>query len=140
MRNSTVDPLKGSPAGLLAGARILVVEDEFMIAMQLQSLFEEEGAEVVGPYHTLDEALEHAKTEDISAASLDVNLGRETAAPIASLLAQRDVPFMFYSVQTNDPSLANWRHVRLIQKPADPTVLVRAVASLLNPEMRQAAE
>lgn len=110
----------------------MVVEDEFVIAMQLQSLFEEEGAQVLGPYHNLADALEHAKTDDISAASLDVNLGRDTAAPVASLLAERHVPFVFYSVQTNDPSLADWRHVPLIQKPADPSALIETMAAMVR--------
>jgi DNA-binding response OmpR family regulator len=118
--------------GLLAGARILVVEDEFLIALQLQSVFEDEGAQVLGPYSSLSEALKHAETDDISAASLDVNLGRDTAAPVASILARRHVPFVFYSVQTKDPSLAPWQHIRVIQKPASPHELVQAMAALLH--------
>ena len=115
-----------------------MVEDEFLIAMHLQSIFEEEGAEVLGPYRTLAEALEHAATEDITAASLDLNLGRDTAAPIADVLARRHVPFIFYSVQTGDPALAPWRHVRLIQKPAAAMELVEAIAGLVR--VREAAE
>jgi DNA-binding response OmpR family regulator len=122
--------------GILAGARILVVEDEFVIAMQIQSLLEEEGAYVVGPYHTLSEALKHIDGNDITAASLDLNLGRETAGPLASLLQQRHIPFVFYSVQTNDTALDKWRHVRLIQKPAA-SALIDAMAALVR---RHAAE
>jgi DNA-binding response OmpR family regulator len=131
----------GTPgAGRLSGARILVVEDEFVIAMQLQSLFEEEGAQVLGPYHNLADALEHAGSDDISAASLDVNLGRDTAAPVASLLAERNVPFVFYSVQTNDPALTDWRHVRLIQKPAAPSELIEAIAALVRHRTKETAD
>ncbi len=126
------DTQTNESGGLLAGARILVVEDEFLIALQLQSVFEDEGAQVLGPYHSLSEAMTHAATDDISAASLDVNLGRDTAVPVASLLARRQVPFVFYSVQTNDPSLALWRHIRVIQKPASPHELVQAMAALLH--------
>jgi DNA-binding response OmpR family regulator len=129
---SDEDTQTNQNGGLLAGARILVVEDEFVIAMQLQTVFEDEGAQVLGPYHSLSEALKHAETDDISAASLDVNLGRDTAAPVAGLLARRHIPFVFYSVQTNDPSLAPWRHIRVIQKPASPHELVQAMASLLH--------
>jgi DNA-binding response OmpR family regulator len=126
--------------GRLNGARILVVEDEFVIAMQLQSIFEEEGAQVLGPYHSVTDALEHAGSDDISAASLDVNLGRETAAPVASVLAGRNVPFVFYSVQTNDPSLADWRHIPLIQKPAAPSDLIEAIAALVRRRTTEAAD
>ena len=126
--------------GRLSGARILVVEDEFVIAMQIQSLFEEEGAQVLGPYHNLAEALEHAQSDDISAASLDVNLGRETAAPVANLLAERHVPFVFYSVKNDDPALAPWRHIPLIQKPADPAELIEAMAALVHQRTTAAAD
>jgi DNA-binding response OmpR family regulator len=127
-------------AGRLSGARILVVEDEFVIAMQLQSLFEEEGAQVLGPYYNLADALEHAADADISAASLDVNLGRETAAPVAILLAGRKVPFVFYSVQTNDPSLADWRHIPVIQKPAAPSDLIEVIAALVHRRTSETAD
>jgi DNA-binding response OmpR family regulator len=109
-----------------------VVEDEFLIALQLQSVFEDEGARVLGPYHSLPEALKHAETDDISAASLDVNLGRDTAGPVATILARRHVPFVFYSVQPKDPALAAWRHVRVIEKPASPHELVQAMVALLR--------
>lgn len=123
--------------GALTGARILVVEDEFIIAMQIQSLLEDEGAQVIGPYHTLSEALEHAEVEDITAASLDLNLGRNTAEPVASVLEQRHVPFVFYSVATGDPALADWQHVRIVQKPAAPA-LIEAVAALVQQRVAEA--
>lgn len=125
--------------GALAGAQILVVEDEFVIAMQLQSMFEEEGAEVLGPYHTLPDALAHAETDDITAASLDFHLGRDTAADIASLLERRQVPFVFYSVQTGDPALERWRHIPLIQKPAA-SMLVQALAALVHTRVSEDAQ
>jgi DNA-binding response OmpR family regulator len=118
--------------GRLSGARILVVEDEFVIAMQLQSLFEEEGAHVLGPYHSLAEAMEHAKSDEISAASLDLNLGCDNAMPVASLLTEREVPFLFYSVKTDDPVFAAWRHILLVQKPAATNELVNAIATLVR--------
>lgn len=121
-----------APGRRLTGARILVVEDEFLIAMQIQSIFEEEGAEVLGPYHTLSDALKHVKTEDITAASLDLNLGKDVATPIAMTLQRRGIPFVFYTVQTGDPVLAQWQHVRLIQKPAAPEDLLDAMIALVR--------
>lgn len=126
-------------AGRLCGTRILVVEDEFIIAMQLQSVFEEEGAHVLGPYSTLAEALEHAASDDITVASLDVNLGQDTATAVATVLNRRQVPFMFYSVATDDPALASWRHVRLIKKPAAASELIDAVAALVRPHTPEPA-
>jgi DNA-binding response OmpR family regulator len=119
--------------GALAGVRVLVVEDEFLIAMQIQSIFEDEGAEVIGPFHTLADALQHAARENITAATLDLNLGRDSATAVAVVLERRHVPFVFYSVQTrSDPAIADWAHIRLISKPAAPAVLVEAIAELVR--------
>lgn len=120
----------GSPQGALAGARILVVEDEFLIALQLQEMLEAEGAGVIGPCSSLSDALEQEARADISAATLDLNLGRELATPVAEALTSRHIPFLFYSVQTRDPALAAWSHVPLVQKPARPEEFIRALAQL----------
>ncbi|GAA0536086.1 DNA-binding response OmpR family regulator [Rhizomicrobium palustre] len=121
-----------TPGGALSGARILVVEDEFLIGMQLQAVFEEEGAEVIGPCATLAEALERAREGDITGATLDFNLGKQLVTPVAELLTQRRVPFLFYSVKTTHSALDPWRHLPLVQKPAAPDELVRTLASLLK--------
>ena len=137
----TVQGLKTASADaldrrVLTGARILMVEDEILIAMQLQSIFEEHGAVVVGPCHTLAEALRRAEHERISAATLDLNLDRDSAMPVAAVLQRRSIPFVFYSVQRRgDPPIAGWSHIRVISKPADPLVLVAALRGLLTDEL-----
>src|SRR5215469_596961 len=83
----------------LAGARILVVEDEFIIALEIQANLEEAGATVVGPALTLQQALELAENESLSAAMLDLRLGRDSAAAVAQVLAERHIPFLFYTGQ-----------------------------------------
>lgn len=79
----------------LAGRRILVVEDEFVIAALAADLLEGLGASVVGPAGTLEAALELAATEDLHAAVLDVNMNGLRSDPVAELLAGRGVPFVF---------------------------------------------
>ncbi len=120
----------------LQGARILVVEDEPIIAMELQSVFEDKGAVVVGPARTLEAALRHAGKAQISAAVLDLRLGPEPIAPVARLLRARDIPFLFYSGQPrNDPLRAEWPEALFLSKPATTHQLMIAVLSLL--ELRQ---
>ena len=68
-------------AGSLAGARVLVVDDEFLIAAQLQCDLTEAGAEVIGPSHTLQAALALAEREHLTAAILDIQLGRDSVGP-----------------------------------------------------------
>ena len=74
----------------LARRRILVVEDEALIAMDLEWTLRQSGCEVVGPVATLGDAVRAAATEHpLDGAILDVNLGRERVFPVADLLADR---------------------------------------------------
>lgn len=80
----------------LSGRRILVVEDEYMLAECLHELLRGEGAEVLGPASCVDDAnalLDHHPMPD--AAVLDVNLGRQSVYPVADRLSGHGVPFLF---------------------------------------------
>jgi DNA-binding response OmpR family regulator len=117
----------------LGGVRVLVVEDEFLIAMELVALLEEAGAEIVGPCANVREALSAAGGEQFSVAILDLRLGGELASPVARELSRRGVPFIFYTGQAHsDPILAEWPHVKVMAKPASPKQIVDAIARLLH--------
>jgi len=78
------------------GRRILVVEDEYMVAEDLRIELEDMGAEVLGPVPSLAGALALLATGALpDAAILDVNLGGEMVFPLAEALRERGVPFMF---------------------------------------------
>ena len=79
----------------LAGLRVLVVEDEPIVAMCLEDLLVDLGIVVVGPAATLAEGLSEAQGSGLDAAILDINLGETTSYPIAALLAARSVPVVF---------------------------------------------
>jgi CheY-like chemotaxis protein len=82
----------------LAGKRILVVEDESLIAMLLEMALQDEGCIVVGPASRVAEALELAGDgQHLDGALLDVNLGGEAVFPVAEALASRAVPFLLLS-------------------------------------------
>ena len=116
----------------LSGARILIVEDEVIVAMDIQNILEDEGAKVVGPAYTLNQALEFASRTDISAAILDLRVGRNSVGPVARLLAARNIPFVFYSGQSSsDPLRSEWPKTRLLTKPSPGSELVAATAALL---------
>lgn len=79
----------------LSGRRILVVEDEYMLACDLQRELEDAGATVLGPVGRVDAAIDIIRLEvDINGAVVDVNLGGEMAYPVADLLIERGVPFV----------------------------------------------
>jgi CheY-like chemotaxis protein len=86
------------PGERLLGKRVLVVEDEALLALELQLAFEDEGAEVIGPAMSLMKALETVtNAREIDCAVLDVDLAGEDVYPIAELLLQRAVPFVFHT-------------------------------------------
>lgn len=79
----------------LTGKRILIVEDEPIVAMCLEDMLQSLGCLIVGPAARLSEGLALATDEQVDAAILDVNLGRERSYPIADLLRARSIPFVF---------------------------------------------
>ncbi len=96
--------MRQQAARTLSGARVLVVEDEAFIAFELQATLTDAGAQVIGPSLTLAEAFALASRENLSAAVLDVRLGRDTIGPVARQLAARGIPFLFYTGQVEtDP-------------------------------------
>jgi len=80
---------------ILVDKRILVVEDEAIVADMLECFLTELGAVVIGPAATVDSGLRLAKDANIDAAILDVNIRNEKVAPVAALLRQRNIPIVF---------------------------------------------
>lgn len=78
----------------LAALKILVVEDEPLLAIALEDMLNEFGCAVVGPAHNLDQGMQLVAEEPIDGAILDVNLAGVKVFPLADLLARRCVPFV----------------------------------------------
>jgi DNA-binding NtrC family response regulator len=117
---------------LLKGARVLVVEDDFLILMELETILSEAGAEIAG-CRTVEDALALAAKNGLAAAVLDIRLGRETIAPVARELARRGIPFVFYTGQIDtDAMRAEWPDCIIVPKPAQARTIVTAVADLLH--------
>jgi CheY-like chemotaxis protein len=87
----------GARSGSLAGRRMLVVEDEALVAMALEDMLLELGCTVIGPALRLKPALALAKAEPLDGAVLDINLGDDRSFPVAEILSARSVPFLFAS-------------------------------------------
>jgi DNA-binding NtrC family response regulator len=123
-----------SSAPSLRGARVLVVEDDAILAMELSMILQDAGAEVAGPCRSVAEALATiGRSPDIAAAVLDVRIGRDTIAPVAHQLRRRGTAFVFYTGQiAGDPILAEYSNCRVIAKPAQALAIVSAVADLVT--------
>ena len=80
----------------LQGRRVLVIEDESLVAMLLETILEDMGCAVVGPESNIDDGLTAATTEGgLDAALLDVNVAGREVFPVAEALKARGVPFVF---------------------------------------------
>jgi CheY-like chemotaxis protein len=110
--------------------RLLVVEDEYMIAFDLARSLEELGAEVIGPAPTVWEALNLIATDTgvLDGAVLDINLSGERAYAVADALVARQVPFVFATGYDAVAIPAAYAAVPRLNKPVDKTELSRLLA------------
>ena|ERR1700739_4545049 len=115
----------------IEGARILVVEDESVITMLLQDMFEELRCEVVSLASRFQDALAKANTLSFEVAILDVNLNGQHTFPIAEALKARGVPFIFATGYGAAAVPENFRTAPVLQKPFRIADLERAVRAAL---------
>lgn len=113
------------------GLRVLVVEDEPVVAMCLEDMLEGLGCTTVGPAGRLAEGLALAESEDLGAAILDINLGGERSTPIAEALRRRGVPFAFASGYGSLPEGFE-DGVPLIEKPYRDADIDAALRTILK--------
>jgi CheY-like chemotaxis protein len=114
------------------GLRVLIVEDEYFLAEDLADRFRRLGAEVLGPAGTVAEALRLASNVQIEAAILDVNLRGERVYPVADLLRQRQVPFVFASGYGGELEPESYSGVPRCIKPVDFVALARILAGQMD--------
>jgi DNA-binding NtrC family response regulator len=136
-------PPRRPPAGLAADAlpraRVLVVEREAIVALDLQRTLREAGYRAIGPAATLGEVQRLIEQGPIDCALIDVDANRGTTLPISDLLAFADVPFVF--VMQGDNACIPQRHADRprVRKPDDPAALVAAIERAMRKRSRAAA-
>jgi CheY-like chemotaxis protein len=102
----------------LRDRRILVVEDEYLIAMMLRDALEDVGSVVVGPVPSVEKAIKTIDADpNIDAAILDLNLGGVMAYPVADVLLARNIPFVFTSGYEDATLRTRYPKVRNCHKP-----------------------
>lgn len=121
---------KPEAADLLAGKRVLLVEDEYMIADDMRRLLERAGAHVIGPVATVAQALALLDlTDELDLAVLDLNLGGEKAFAIADRLRDRRVHFVFTTGYDQDATPQRFAGVPHFEKPLDVGQFLQSVGS-----------
>ena len=112
----------------LAGQRILIVEDEIIIALDISAIVRDEGADVIGPALSSVQAVELIDSHRLTSAILDVTIADGDSLPVAVRLIEVGVPFVFH---TGDPSYLqskkDWPHAPVLNKPVSPVDLVSAL-------------
>lgn len=113
---------------------VLVVEDEFLIALEVVGVLEDAGYEVIGPAPTVAIALEFLERHSVQACFLDVNLRGQHSAAVASALKDRSVPFVLSSAyeQATLEQHAAFEGVENLGKPVSRERLLSAISSFLN--------
>ncbi|MDO9607311.1 MAG: response regulator [Brevundimonas sp.] len=102
----------------LNGRRVLVVEDESLVAMLLETILEDMECILVGPASNIDDGEAMARdTVDLDAALLDVNVAGRQVFPVAEALKARGVPFVFSTGYGEGGLPEEWRGATTIQKP-----------------------
>ena len=126
----------------LSGRQLLIVEDEYLIASDLESALKREGASIVGMANSVARGLELLAEHRPDAAVLDLNLGGDVSAPLAAALAERDVPFVIVTGYGESyMTFPEFEHAHVAEKPVDYQQVVRALSDALaranGPEQRQ---
>lgn len=110
--------------------RVLVIEDELMVAMGLEMVLAEAGCVVVGPVGRFDTALAAAKSEDVDLALLDVNIRGDAIYPVADILTERGIPFAFLTGYGRETLPARHADKRILSKPFQAAALLAAVQAM----------
>lgn len=118
--------------GIFRDMRVLIVEDEHLVALALADDLEEAGATVVGPAATVDRALSLVEQHELDAAVLDIRLDTQLVFPVADTLIARGVPFLFTTGYDAGAVPADYAHVPKCEKPASAAMVLKILASLRN--------
>ena len=111
--------------------RVLIVEDNMFIAMEVEAIVLDAGGEVVGPAMSTAQAMRLMDNHKITTAVLDVQLGDHDSLPVARRLTGDGIPFLFHTGNMTNVTFANtWPSVPVVKKPATPEALVAAIVAL----------
>lgn len=119
----------------LSNRRILIVEDESLVAMLLETILEDMGCTTVGPISNIEDALallESDEAQTLDGALLDVNVAGREVFPVADVLKARGVPFVFSTGYGQGGLPDQWRTHATIQKPFTEAAVQQALMTALG--------
>jgi DNA-binding response OmpR family regulator len=112
--------------------RVLIAEDEFLVGLQLEEDLRSAGCSIVGPFSTLEAAMQASRRERFDLAVIDINLNGDRVYPLADELSARAVPFIFLSgyLPANLPQ--RYRSRPHVTKPHDPAALIKEIRAAVR--------
>jgi two-component system, response regulator PdtaR len=132
LRNEGLESGAGEEASL-KGLRILVVEDEFLLALEVEAALTGFGCSVTGPFAKLAKALDAARRTELDGAVLDINLNGEMVYPLAEYLHSAGVPFVFLTGYVPSDLPERFRHFRRLPKPLHAEALRQIIMDMRCP-------
>lgn len=133
-RGMSASTILGDKVEFLAETKILIVEDEFLVADDIARYFAGLGASILGPVSTVAEA--RSLVERADAAVLDIDLHGASVFPIADRLSERGIPFVFFSAYDRNVIPSRLDHVANLMKPADRRKIIAALFPDKDPQRR----
>lgn len=115
------------------GLRVLLVEDEPLVAMLFETLLSDAGCEVIGPAARIATAGALLEQHGADAAILDINVSGEPVYPLASVLDARRIPFLFVTGYTEADVAPDFRDRPVLRKPFRRHQLMQALADIRSP-------
>jgi DNA-binding response OmpR family regulator len=112
--------------------RVLILEDEWLIALDLQMVLEDAGYAIAGPASSVSGALELIRREEIAAGLLDLHVGEQTSYPIAVALRELGIPFLFLTGHTRANLEPEFRNESVVSKPIERRDLVRRLEAIVG--------
>jgi CheY-like chemotaxis protein len=122
-RWTTEDDKGAALRKVMAGNRLLLVEDEALTGMMMSDMLTELGFHVIAPFGRVADAMAAVRHEDFHAAVLDVNLGGEMVYPVADAVVARGVPFVFVTGYGAECIDGRFAQVLVLQKPIERQML-----------------
>jgi DNA-binding NarL/FixJ family response regulator len=120
----------GASDSKLNGCRVLIVEDEHLLAMDLEDRLNFHGALIVGPHGNLEAAYRQVERDHFDVAVVDINLRDEAAYPVADELMRRGIPFCFYTGYGAYYVPDRFASAKVFQKPCDQAAVVEHISLL----------
>ena len=120
---------------MLGHAPVLIVEDDPLLAFEVQAAVEDAGGGVVGPLASAEAALETLKSVVVAGAILEIDLAGGNVTVIAEDLVKRRIPMVFQSASDPPPQLRRLcPDAAFFKRPAAPRLLVDKLAELIRPQ------